>query len=272
MRGVGKFWFPAICIIISIVLLVKGFFGDPSMRQSDLALYGTIAILIFGIVSLFFLLDLVKKPVVWVLSIFFLLGAAFFGYSNFQTINEELVLTKKKNLIKAKMIQRLKDVRTAEIAFQETNGVFTKNWVSLKSFVRSGKIATVKNIGAIPDTLTASQCEELGLFVSRPAGMSDAQIIKAGLIVRDTIYENALQVLFENEKSMSKRKFPLDLDHFDIAPGTTDTQLKLEAGQIEVSGGVKRNVFACYDPEPFSGTPLKVGSMTEAMTNGNWKE
>ncbi|MFT4659806.1 MAG: hypothetical protein ACI8XB_000056 [Patiriisocius sp.] len=275
LRTIGKFWFPALCIIVALVLLISGFTGDQATRQNNLALFGTLAILLIGIVSVFFLLDMLKKSVVWGLTGVFIVGSVYFAYNNVKTIDSELKLTAKRNLVKAQMIQRLKDVRTAELAYLEMNGVYTKNWSELKNFIKSGKMMTVKDIGELPDSiLNESQAIELGLYQSRPAGMTDQQIKDAGLLVKDTIYENALKVLFENEKAMAKRKYPLNLDQFDIAPGTNNERLILNAGSIDVSGGAKRPVFVCEDPKPFdkSVEALKVGSMTEAITNGNWKE
>ena len=274
LKTIGKFWFPALCIVVALVLLIKGFTGDQATRQNDLALFGTLAILVIGIVSVFFLLDILKKPVILALTAFFIVGSVYFAYSNVKTIDSELKLTAKRSMVKAQMIQRLKDVRTAELAYLDVNGVYTKNWTELKNFVKRGKIMTIKTIGSPPDTISNTQAIELGLYQSRPAGMTDKQIKDAGLLVKDTIYENALKVLFENEKAMSKRKYPLNLDQFEIAPGTNNERLILNVGSIDVSGGAKRPVFVCQDPKPFdkSAEALKVGSMTEAITNGNWKE
>ena len=45
----------------------------------------------------------------------------------------------------------------------------------------------------------------------------------------------------------------------------------MNAGFIDVSG-LQKPVFEAVDSEPFAEPALKVGSMTEANTNGNWKE
>ncbi len=45
----------------------------------------------------------------------------------------------------------------------------------------------------------------------------------------------------------------------------------MDSDSIEVSGGIVRPVFEVYDPKPFA-EQYKVGSLTEATTNGNWNE
>jgi len=271
---IGKFWFPAICIIVGCGLLYSGFMQGDDVRQSNLALAGTLAIILIGVLSALFLLDILPKTVVMILTVLFAGGAIFFATKNVETVSDELAYITKKNEIKAMMIQRMKDVRTAEVAYLEANGHYTSNWNTLKDFVKNGKISTVKRIGEIPDSIDGGLNEALalGLIQSRPAGMTDEQIKSKGIIVLDTIFESAQKVLFESEKSMAKRKFPLDLDNLQIAPGTKDVVLKLQADSISVSGGIMRPVFVCEDTKPFTKDTMRVGSLSEAITNGNWKE
>ncbi len=75
------------------------------------------------IFSIFFLLDMLKKPAVLILTAVFAIGAIFFGYNNYKTIDQELKYTKEKALVKSQMIQRLKDVRTAELGYLEVNSL-----------------------------------------------------------------------------------------------------------------------------------------------------
>ena len=274
LKFIGKFWFPALCILVGILLLYLGFGQGDDMKQSNLALAGTLSILFIGILSALFLLDILPKTVVMVLALLFTGGAVFFGMKNVETVDNELKYIAKKNLIKSQMIQRMKDVRTAELAYLDVHGVYTGNWNELKDFVKNGKISTVKQIGEIPDSIDGGIDEALamGIVQTRPAGMSDKQIKDSGILVLDTIYENAQKVLFESPKALKKRKHPLDLDKLDIAPGTDDVVLILKADSISVSGGVMRPVFLCEDAKPFAEDTLKVGSLNQAITNGNWKE
>jgi len=274
LNTIGKFWFPALCIIAGTFLLVTGFFSGEDVRQSDLALAGTLAILFIGILSALFLLDILPRVAVLVLAVVFSGGAIFFAVKNVETVDKELKYITKKNLIKSQMIQRMKDVRTAELAYLDVHGTYTSSWDELKNFVKNGKISTVKRIGSLPDSINGgiSEAMALGLVQSRPPGMTDEQIKSKGIIVLDTIYESAQKVLFESAKSMAKRKHPLNIDQFQIAPGTEDVVLRLQADSISVSGGVMRPVFLCEDTKPFTKDTMRVGSLSEAITNGNWKE
>lgn len=276
VKRIGKFWFPALCIIAGFALLKMGWTNeDERLRQNAMALAGTVAIIVIGIFSLLYILDIIKRPIGVVLSILFAIGAVYFGYQNYNTIDSELKYVKAKELDYKMTVQKLKDIRTAQIAFKDQTGRFTKDWGELKQFIMGGKIPTIKKFGSLPDSVTTeAQALELGLIQSRPAGMSDEEIIAQGLLVRDTVYENAKAVLFENEKAMSKRLFPLDIEKLQYTPGDGNVEFLLNAGFVDVSGGIKKPVFLVEDPEPFhkDDEALKVGSMTEVKTNGNWKE
>ncbi|MDR0421987.1 MAG: hypothetical protein LBH72_03125 [Proteiniphilum sp.] len=109
------------------------------------------------------------------------------------------------------VIQRLVDIRTAQIALRAGTGSYTASLDSLALFVKRGKIATVVKAGE----LTEAQLE---------AGMTEAkamQIIKAGnekaireaglwddaknapLLVRDSIFSPAVEVLYPDRPNFS---------------------------------------------------------------------
>ena len=58
------------------------------------------------------------------------------------------------NYRKAAVVQDLKDIRTAQIAFKDKYRVYANDFNSLLSFVQNDSLAVVKAIGETPDTLT----------------------------------------------------------------------------------------------------------------------
>jgi hypothetical protein len=159
--------------------------------------------------------------------------------------------TKAKKENDSKVIQGLKDIRTAELGFRQSHGTFTGDLGVLKEFVKSGTIPMVRAIGQVPDTLT------------------EQDALKLGLIVRDTIQVPVLDSLFLSKKATEGRVFPFDPEKFTQSP-TSGKPFLLSAGNISSSG---RNVpvFLAKDPAPLvAGDTLMVGNMEKASTAGNW--
>jgi hypothetical protein len=171
------------------------------------------------------------------------------------------------------IVKKMKDLREIEFAFKSANRHFTSDFDSLSDFLHSGKLPTVVKTGVIPDTMTESQA------------------LKLGLITRDTIYDNAYEVLSKKFLSniSSKEDFVANLK---FVPTTSRTEVfELSSGYIEKNGtqipvimcmahvqqymkGSDQQLVRNYiklqeDINRYPG--VKFGSMTEAQTEGNWE-
>jgi hypothetical protein len=181
------------------------------------------------------------------------------GFLLFRSINKpvkfENTLASRSEMIVAK----LKDIRTAENLFRFQYGRYTSSFDSLKEFVKYCKIPEVK---MIPDP-------------------NDTTFTRA---ISDTIgYINIFDSIF------SKKNYPLD--KLNEVPFSNGDLFSIMAGKIN-KGGVEVAVFEVSvrmeiytkdldkqlvvnrikeleDKSKFPG--LKVGSMTEASTDGNWE-
>jgi len=54
-------------------------------------------------------------------------------------------------------INRLKDIRTLEVAYKQTYGKYTNNSDTLADFYKNGKITIIKQIGSMDDSLAVAQ-------------------------------------------------------------------------------------------------------------------
>jgi len=158
-------------------------------------------------------------------------------------------------------IQRLKDIRTAQIAYRSEHKEYTRSFDTLIDFLKNGHFKVVMIIGDEDDSTT----------------------VAAGHIIRDTILVNVLDSLF-------KRHYNVDSIRF--VPFTRGVQFELDTAFLK-AGNVKVNVFEAkihnnvlldgLDPQllvnfnadrinktGYAG--LKVGSLTETTNNaGNWE-
>tara|TARA_B100001939_G_scaffold155578_1_gene134400 strand:- start:1772 stop:2389 length:618 start_codon:yes stop_codon:yes gene_type:complete len=170
------------------------------------------------------------------------------------------------NYRKSAVIQDLKDIRTAQIAFKDKYRVYAGDFNSLLSFVKNDSLAVVKAIGETPDSLTEDQA------------------LLAGIISRDTVFVPVYQTIY-NQDYLDTRdsRFPFDLEKLSMVPFSDET-FNIESGNIE-KGKVVVQVF---EVSTTFGTflngldatnkgidldnTLRVGSMSDASINGNWGE
>ena len=127
-----------------------------------------------------------------------------------------------------KIIQRLKDIRTAQDAFRSVSWqIYSEVSDSLIHFMKYDSVTIVRSIG----TLTDEQLE---------AGMTEAEAIKKGLIIREKIQVNALENTFG-------KSYPIDMIKY--VPFTNKKyESKMGAGKIKTelrcrSSGIRKSPY-----------------------------
>jgi hypothetical protein len=233
---------------------------------------GAACILIVGIVSLLFLLDVVKKPVRIALLFLSLIGAALLMVKSTTSITSEIAEKKQAKFVKDQTVQGLKDVRSALEAYRVANGTYTQNLDELTSFVKDGTVPKMMKIGQLPDSIPSEEMAlELGLIVKMPEGMTAEEVKAQGLIVRDTVQISVMEDKFENAFAKKTRTFPFDLNNIKFAP-VSKKPWSIQSGFASM-GGVQQPVVEVKDPEPYKdGKVLKIGDLKEANLNGNWDD
>jgi hypothetical protein len=196
------------------------------------------------------------------------------GYLIFESIMTPIRFNQERQVREDATIQRLKDIRTAQIAFKSEYERYTGDFDSLITFLKTGHFKVVKAIGSAPDSLIEA------------LGKREAELIalKKGLIQRDTIQLSVIDSLFY-------AGYPVDSIRF--VPFTDNYEFEMGAGQLQTGSKVRVRVFeakvpydvllAGLDPqliinyiderEKITGYPgLRVGSLEEATNNaGNWE-
>ena len=169
-------------------------------------------------------------------------------------------------------IQRLKDIRTAQVAYRSEYKKYTGSFDTLIEFLKTGEFRVVKIIGDLDDSAT----------------------VAAGKIIRDTIMLSVIDSLFKEGYPVDSIRyvpFPKNVN-FDLRPDLKDVQFELGTNNI-IAGNVTVNVFEAkvsndillFDLDPqllfnfnkdreqktrYAG--LKVGSLEETTNNaGNWE-
>ena len=182
------------------------------------------------------------------------------GWLIYDSIMEPVRFNKEKKHREKVVIQYLKDIRSAELLYKQLNQKYTGSFDTLIHFMDSAEIPVVK---MVPDP-------------------TDTTFTRT---INDTLgYIRVADSLFGKRKNF-------DYHHINLIPFSNNRQFELHAGVI-TKGGVKVNVFEAKAPyeaflygmdeqavrnliqskkdiDRYPG--LKVGSMTEASTDGNWE-
>jgi hypothetical protein len=169
-------------------------------------------------------------------------------------------------------IERLKDIRKAQLAYKDVYGRFTGNWDTLIYFVIHDSVRNVHRVGELTDSMIE-------------ANINENKAVELGLIVRDTVKESVLESLFGKSYDANQLRY--------IPVSDTKIEFHLAAGTVSTASGVAVPVFEVKahnntilknldeqliinlndqrrTNEKYPG--LQVGSLTEANNNaGNWE-
>jgi hypothetical protein len=252
MKNIGSLIFPVILILLGGALLVAG----AKDGQNTWVLLGAGLAMVAGVVALLMQLGIMGRKGGAMVGIVFAVLAVLLAYRNYRSVAEDLEFAAAKKRNDRLVIQALKDLRSAQIAYREANGAFAGDLKELQRFIKEGRITKIRAIGQVPDTLT------------------EKDALALGIITRDTILVPALDSTFFTRKALENRLYPFDPDSFIYSPVSRKPFL-LAAGSVTSSG---RNVpvFLAKDPTPMinrrtgEGDTLMVGSLEKAITAGNW--
>ena len=178
-------------------------------------------------------------------------GLAFFLVSRIKySIDEEARI----NAAEDKVIEKLKMIRDAQIAFQSVNGKYANEWDSLLNFVENGNIFLIQR--REETVLLDYGAEETTLYLDTLGSVT----------VIDSLFSSIPNFVASNLINV---------------PGYDDVKFEIWASKIE-KGGVEVDVVEVRNPKPFDpnrkesneaniNKPLRFGSRTSITTAGNWE-
>ena len=180
-------------------------------------------------------------------------------YVLYSSINEPINFQAEKNRREGAVINRLTDIRKTQELYREVHGEYAKDFNSLVSTIREGKIPVVKVVGD-------------------PDDPSNTDAIRY-----DTTFVPAINY-FEDYQKVAKRT--IDLDSLRYVPFTNGVQFNVHADTLTyqstlvnvVEVGVKREMFMGpftdprfkrYDANSDPATIIKFGNLNAPNLSGN---
>jgi len=207
-----------------------------------------------------------------VLQVSLFIVAVVLSFLIYNSIKKPIDFEKAKKARYEVTVEKLKDIRKAELAYKDVYGKFTGSWDTLINFVMNESVINVRKVGELNDSMVE-------------AGITEKKAIEMGLITRDSVRVSALEAIFGAGYDAKNLKF--------IPVPGEPTEYHLGATVIITGSGIGVPVFEAkahnnvilrgLDPqliinlndqrrtnEKYPG--LLVGSLTETVNNaGNWE-
>jgi hypothetical protein len=185
-----------------------------------------------------------------------ILGLTYLIYSG---IMKPIDFVKEKDSRYDKVIERLKDIRTAQVAYKSVYQKFTGSFDTLINFLKYDSFPVEFKEGSLDDSIAVAK----------------------GLVKRDTIYVPVRDSLFPKGYYHDSLRYVPHTSgvQFSLTAGYIQTQSKVlvqvfEAGALnfDILNGMNRQLIINLNDLAKDFKGLRVGSMKEANNNaGNWE-
>lgn len=206
------------------------------------------------------------------LQILLFIAAVVLTYFIYQSIRRPIDFGKEKDARYEATIEKLKDIRKAELAYKEVYGTFTGSWDTLINFVINDSVINVRKIGELTDSMI-------------DAKISERKAIEMGLLIRDTVRVSVLESVFGKSYNANKLKLvpipgePLEF-HLGATTVITGSGIGVPVFEAKAHNNVilrgldAQEIINLNDQrrtnEKYPG--LRVGSLVETVNNsGNWE-
>tara|TARA_Y100000815_G_scaffold275575_1_gene314797 strand:- start:121143 stop:121874 length:732 start_codon:yes stop_codon:yes gene_type:complete len=222
------------------------------------------------IVGLVLLLQKFASPkIAPIVSILLFLVAIFLGYKVYNSIMGPVEFNKAKEERYKKVIAKLKDIKAAELAYQEVVGGFNGDFDSLVQFLDTAQFAITQRRDTVYDDVEKNKAY----------GIDEGYYIEEVLI--DTLrFTSVKDSLYAGDRYKTMMNVPGTDTKFDLDAGTLDKDgtkyavFEAKVSKDVVLQGLNKDLITqekmVQSVDGVNGEYLKVGSMNEVNTSGNW--
>lgn len=209
------------------------------------------------------------RTIIQILLIVAAVGLTYFIYKGIQ---DPIEFDKAKANRYDATIEKLKDIRKAQLAYKDVNGRFTGSWDTLINFINYDSVRNVRKIGELTDSMIEAK-------------ITERRAVEMGLIIRDTIRVSVKEALFTpdfNAESLkyipvsdTTAEFLLGQNIVTTGSGIPVPVFEAKAHNNIILKGLERQYVINMNEQArlndkYPG--LKVGSLTETVNNaGNWE-
>ena len=198
----------------------------------------------------------------WILSVFF-------ASQIYSSINGPIKFNKVKNERYAIVINRLKDIRIAQIAHKDVKGYYANNFDDLVSFIDNGLF-----------TLTEEKDSSYLAYdrIYRIDMLREVRIVRelGKISVKDSLFkdnESYKQMAFIPIKGKEDEKFSISADIIDkngYEAHVFEVKVKKDVILYDQNKDLLKQENKTISVDGVNGSEIVLGSMTQVSTSGNW--
>lgn len=291
-----KYLFATLLIIMGIALVYVAVVPHETLgrTQSKPFLFGGLAILVSGIVSLLYAFELINRIVHIAVMVVLMVVCGVLTVLSVQSLQDTIAMREAKDKYDADVKQSLDDIRTVQLAYKKVYGKYAGDFAELKRFLIEDQVyktipVVLHPSGQIPDrqpkgweldTLGYDPFEDVELIKD---GIDEEEAIKLGYFRIDTMWVPVMEDLFfseEAQKDADLRKFEFDPELLSVIRNTGDKkyEFKLVTKQLDsIANAMLVTDIYAFDPFKEDGQPrdtMKLGSLdlSDESTNGSWEQ
>ena len=198
----------------------------------------------------------------WILSIFF-------ASQIYSSINGPIKFNKVKNERYAIVINRLKDIRIAQIAHKDVKGYYANNFDDLVSFIDNGLFTLIEEKDS--SYLAYDRIYRIDM-------LKEVRIVRelGKVSVKDSLFkdnESYKQMAFIPIKGKEDERFLISADIIDkngYEAHVFEVKVKKDVILYDQNKDLLKQENKVISVDGVNGSEIVLGSMTEVRTSGNW--
>ena len=184
------------------------------------------------------------------------------GYLIYRSVQQPVIFEKQRKIRESVCVERLKDIRTLQVAYKSRFNKFTGDLDTLIDFYKNGEITIVRQIGSMDDSVAVAQKRVFRDSIK--ISVRDTLLKRPGFIVDSIAY-----IPFSGGKKMVMKSIIAKVSGVDVplfeAGASFDYLLQGLERQLIVNLNADRDLQGRYPG-------LKVGSIDAPNNNaGNWE-
>lgn len=226
-------------------------------------------LLLLGLILLFLLLakvivEYVPRKVHWIISLLLFVAAIFLGYKIYRGVVGNIEFNNEKVKRYAKVIDRLKVIRDAELAYKKGKGDYTNDFNKLVSFIENDSFPVISEREMVKMVV------ERGVEVAKE--YKEVDTVGWTMVARDfknVDYKNMMHV------PGTDVKFELATGYVEKGPTSIKTPVfEARVDKAIVLEGLDHNMIkqekAVLGVDEVRGEYISVGNLEDVKDSGNW--
>ena len=226
-------------------------------------------LLVVGLIFAFLLLakvivEYVPRKVHWIISLLLLFVAVFLGYKIYDGIVGNIKFEQEKKRRYAKVIDRLKVIREAELAYKKVKGDYSKDFNNLIHFIENDSFPVINTYEDSKKVVIRGVEQVKEFKVVDTVGWT--RVLKK---FKDIDYKNMMKVPGTNVN------FELNTGYVEKGPAAIKTTVfEAKVAKKIVLDGMNKNLIEQeiknFSVDEVRGEYISVGNLEDVKDSGNW--